>query len=300
MPPERPAFPIPEPEEWNAIGESNDFVTQDTSRVLHKRKIFATICCFLSLNREAAEALTALAPGREHTYASSAVRLFQRALEITEARGSVLAPNAGSDDDVAIARFVPALSNDTIGTSLTAVVKRTWFHLFIVGLFLPLLSSRQTIVGFQCPTATARAVYLASARQLQHLVLVYRLSSPLALMTPAWHGSIAMSAISIAMSRPTPETPWRFAAYLQILADLAGPFPGLYELYQGLALTGLQVGLLPERETRAELERMVMARKSAEVLLLAPSTSQAGDARRLDSKGLLKRQGYASYLVEIE
>lgn len=137
-----------------------------------------------------------------------------------------------------------------------------WAHFWILGLFQPLTHYRGAIPGFQASEGTAGAIFVASARQLQHLIFVYQRNHSLAPPTITIHAPVLIAAIALTQIRRVSNRAQKFERLLWLFADLAVTFRRLRDLLQSLALKGYEAGFVDSEKFNELFERFADACKA--------------------------------------
>lgn len=130
-----------------------------------------------------------------------------------------------------------------------------WAHVWILSIFQPLTRYRGTIQGFQAG-GSAGAIFVASAKQLQHMVFLYQKYFRLSPPTIALNGPIFVAATALTQIRGLSNAALTFETLLWLFADLAVSFSSLRDLMSTLLMIGHRAGFIDQKRYRFIVDRL--------------------------------------------
>lgn len=156
-----------------------------------------------------------------------------------------------------------------------------WYQMTVMDLFQPFVQRQQVLRGFSASDSSPLSLYLASLRHLQHLVLVFRYRSPLAMTTPLWHGCIFFVAKAVTIINRQRDSRNLFRLCVVMYADLLVSFPGLMDVFRAMLLMGLHAGFVTPQES-ASLVEGVQQRRDAQQAVKAEDLDALADLKLED------------------
>ncbi|KAF2163749.1 hypothetical protein M409DRAFT_57239 [Zasmidium cellare ATCC 36951] len=238
-PPPVPRLPVPYLEvSTRTVVDIPGSSRADVDKIACERYISAAINSNLTYMREAIMLNLSADTLSDEERALKVASIYRRSLANSAKTGRPAALHAGVTDVAAIAQM--------------------WAHLWILSIFQPLTHYRGAIPGFQAG-GTAGAIFVASARQLQHVVFLYQRYFSLAPPTIALNGPVFVAATALTQIRRVSNAAVTFETLLWLFADLAVSFRSLRDLMQTLLLIGYQAGFVDEERLRFMTDRLSRA-----------------------------------------